>query len=69
MEPSADQPFAAGFPRCEACRDVIGVYEPLIHVFDGLPRQTSLAAEPRIDCSGPECYHLGCYQAPGDGLR
>lgn len=68
MEPSSDQPLAAPFPRCGACRDVIGVYEPMVHVFDGLARQTSLAAEPQIECSGDGCYHLGCYGALGDGL-
>lgn len=67
MEPSSDQPLAP-FPRCGACRDVIGVYEPMVHVFDGLARQTSLAAEPQIKCSGDGCYHLGCYGALGDEL-
>jgi len=67
MESSSDQPFAAPFPRCGACRDVIGVYEPLVHVFDGLARQTSLAAEPQIECSGAGCYHLGCFHALEDG--
>ncbi|HET7051205.1 MAG TPA: hypothetical protein VFI54_23265 [Solirubrobacteraceae bacterium] len=67
MESSAE-PFSADFPRCEACRDVIGVYEPLVQVFDGLARQTSLAAEPEIECSGAGCYHLGCYRALGAGL-
>lgn len=68
MEPSSDQPFPAAFPRCGACRDVIGVYEPLVQVFDGLARQTSLAAEPEIECSGTGCYHLGCYRVLGPGL-
>ena len=68
MEPSSDQPLAPPFPRCGACRDVIGVYEPMVHVFDGLARRTSLAAEPQIECSGDGCYHLGCYGALGDGL-
>ena len=68
MEPSSHQPFPAPFPRCGACRDVIGVYEPLVQVLDGLPRQTSVAAEPQVECSGTGCYHLGCYEALGTGM-
>jgi hypothetical protein len=47
---------------------VIGVYEPLVQVFDGLARQTSVAAEPQVECSGTGCYHLGCYEALGTGM-
>ena len=67
MEPSSEQPFSAAFPRCGACRDVIGVYEPLVYVSDGLARQTSLAAEPQIERAGAGCYHLGCYHALAAG--
>ena len=62
MESSAEHTAAGGLPRCGACRDVIGVYEPLVHVFDGLARRTSRAAEPHIQLSGTRCYHLACYE-------
>jgi hypothetical protein len=40
---------------------VIGAYEPLIVLLDGLARDTSKAAE--TDDGGPlgECYHRACY--------
>lgn len=50
-------------PRCPVCDDIIGVYEPLVHVGGGFPARTSRAAEPEI-CSGGQCFHLACY----DGL-
>ena len=63
MQPQSDQLSPNGAPRCVACHDVIGVYEPMVQVFDELARLTSRAAEPRIECSGSRCYHLGCYRA------
>ena len=47
-------------PRCEACHDVIGVYEPLMHMGSDCARRSSRAAEPEI-CSSGVCYHLDCY--------
>jgi len=52
-------------PRCGACNDVIGVYEPLMHLKSGSARRSSRAAEPDI-CSGDVCYHLDCYLRLGD---
>lgn len=49
-------------PRCPACDDVLGVYEPIMHVVDTRPRLTSRAAEPGIASSEGQCYHLGCYE-------
>jgi hypothetical protein len=49
-------------PRCTACDDVIGVYEPLVHTFGGLARRTSRAVEPGVFAAGGESYHLGCYE-------
>jgi hypothetical protein len=69
MQPVPDHQLSAnGMPRCGACNDVIGVYEPLVEVFAGLTRRTSRAAEPDIDCSDGRCYHLGCYQSLGGEL-
>lgn len=47
--------------RCQRCGDVIGVYEPLIVLVGGLPRQTSRAREPDAGSSGADCYHQACY--------
>jgi len=47
-------------PRCPRCRDVIGVYEPIILLLDGRARETSRAAEPDVDGRG-ERYHWHCY--------
>ena len=54
------------FPRCTACDDVIGVYEPLIHVVGGAARRTSLTADPEVCSSGGRCYHLECYERLAD---
>ena len=57
----AREPIGAR-PRCVACGDVIGVYEPLMHVIGAAARRTSLAADPDA-CSGDgDCYHAGCYE-------
>jgi hypothetical protein len=48
-------------PRCSACRDVIGVYEPVMHVRDGMVTATSRASEPGILAAGGSIYHADCY--------
>jgi hypothetical protein len=53
---------SAVLPRCTACNDVIGVYEPLVHTFGGFAHRTSRAVEPGVFASGGECYHLDCYK-------
>jgi hypothetical protein len=53
--------------RCAACRDVIGVYEPLVHVLAGLAWRTSRAAEPQIGAAGGDSYHLECHTRFADG--
>jgi hypothetical protein len=47
--------------RCAHCSDVIGAYEPLVVLLDGMARDTSKIAE--TDDGGPlgECYHRACY--------
>jgi len=51
--------------RCTHCGEVIGVYEPVIHVVGGRPEKTSRAAEPSLSTgsAGP-IYHLLCYEPP-----
>jgi len=49
--------------RCIRCGDVIGTYEPLVVVDATGARQTSLAAEPRLEHAGGEHYHRACYES------
>lgn len=48
-------------PRCPVCNDVIGVYEPLVHLGGDVATRSSRGAEPEI-CSSGQCYHLECYE-------
>ena len=63
MEASATHISSECVPRCGSCHDVIGVYEPLVRVFQGSVHHTSRAAEPLLGCSGERWYHLGCYES------
>ena len=47
--------------RCVRCQDVIGAYEPVVAVQDGLVRETSAAAEPWLLRGDGEHYHRACY--------
>ena len=47
--------------RCRQCGDLIGVYEPLIVLADGHPRETSRAAYPNAGDS-VQCFHRHCYE-------
>jgi hypothetical protein len=47
--------------RCQHCRHVIGVYEPMIVLTDGEARSTSRAAEQECGAVVGECYHDACY--------
>jgi hypothetical protein len=61
-----ESPLSTGQrPRCVLCRDVIGVYEPLVHLLDDLAWRTSLAAEPGVATAGGELYHADCYARIG----
>lgn len=53
--------------RCQHCGDVIGVYEPLVMLTDGHPRETSRALEPSLadDLTHGACYHRSCYERLG----
>ena len=46
---------------CHRCKDVIGVYEPMVVLADGRVRETSLAREPGVRASDHECYHRACF--------
>ena len=63
VEATANHFSSDGAPRCGACNDVIGVYEPLVHVLDGSVRHTSRAAEPLLAYPGEGLYHLRCYES------
>jgi hypothetical protein len=50
-------------PHCEYCGDVIGVYERLVEVLDGIARETSRAAEPALSNNRSGSYfHAGCFR-------
>ena len=63
MEATANHFSPNSVPRCGACDDVLGVYEPIVCVLDGTVRHTSRAAEPLPAHPGERCYHLGCYES------
>jgi hypothetical protein len=58
---------AQPLPRCARCDDVIGVYDPLVHVTGERPRRTSRAAEPEVLNLAGRIYHDECYQLAVDG--
>jgi hypothetical protein len=62
----ADEFFTAP-PRCVRCSDVIGVYEPLVHVVDGQAHETSRAAEHAKWHPAGVCYHAECYAGAAAG--
>jgi hypothetical protein len=49
--------------RCDGCGQVLGVYEPVMVLDDGLTRQTSVAAEPSLRSLEAERYHPDCLEA------
>ena len=56
-----------GTPRCEHCREVIGVYEPMVAVFGAVPVRTSrAAADP--DLVGMPCFHADCFAEAEGGM-
>ena len=46
---------------CSACGDVLGVYEPVVAVFTGHARITSLLNEPGLIDDGARVYHAACH--------
>jgi len=63
VEATANHFLSNGVPRCGACNDVIGVYEPVVCVLEGAVRHTSRAAEPLLAHPSERCYHRGCYES------
>jgi hypothetical protein len=57
----------SALPRCEWCGDVIGVYDPLVHVDGQTARRTSRAVEPDVADLGGRIYHDACYQLAAEG--
>jgi hypothetical protein len=47
---------------CAHCGELIGTYEPMVTVDDGLVRKTSRTAEIRAGRLASEHYHLACYR-------
>jgi hypothetical protein len=55
--------------RCAGCGEVIGVYEPLVHVVGGIAHKTSRAADPAlVDAVPGSCYHVACWDLDESGL-
>ncbi len=54
--------FATWPPRCGICGEIMGVYEPLVCVINGVPRETSRAGDPLLARSAEVCYHAACCQ-------
>jgi hypothetical protein len=47
-------------PRCGTCGQIIGVYEPVICVIDGVPYRTARAHDPDLLGRAAACYHDAC---------
>jgi hypothetical protein len=60
MEASEHGSPATWPPRCASCGKILGVYEPLVCVIDGVPRQTSRAGAPHLARNADVCYHVAC---------
>ncbi len=59
---SAEIESAHAPPRCAICGEVIGVYEPLVHVSDETVCRTSRAAEPDVGTRPGRVFHDACYE-------
>jgi hypothetical protein len=53
---------------CRWCSDVIGVYEPMVVVRSGEPRETSVLRELPDEPVG-DCYHERCFDQHADAGR
>ncbi len=49
--------------ECVACRQVLGIYEPVVVRSSGEFRRTSLAKEPALAAGGVELFHPDCSHA------
>jgi hypothetical protein len=50
--------------RCVKCGDIIGVYEPVVHISGGVAHRTSRAADPEI-LHARAVYHADCWDPDG----
>jgi hypothetical protein len=50
--------------RCRLCDEVIGVYEPLVVLLDGVPRRTSRPVAEAEQLIAP-CFHADCFAEHG----
>lgn len=48
-------------PRCVACGDLIGVYEPGVWVIGEIAHTTSRAADPELTSASGPAFHQGCF--------
>jgi hypothetical protein len=53
--------------RCGHCDDVIGVYEPIVVVHDGVPVRTSRAASELEQLSDKPSFHAACFASAPPG--
>lgn len=61
MQATEHGSLAAGSLRCASCGEVIGVYEPLVHLIDGIAHRTSRAADPQLArTEAGAYYHVAC---------
>jgi hypothetical protein len=56
-------------PLCDHCKEVIGVYEPLVKVTDGQVHEGSRALEPTSSGGEGEHYHRACFERLGEEHR
>jgi hypothetical protein len=69
MYHAREQPAGQARLLCEGCGQVIGVYEPLVHVVGGIAHKTSRAADPYLTQSQADAYfHLACMDLGGTDL-
>lgn len=47
--------------RCHHCDEVIGVYEPMVVLHDGVPVRTSRAAAELDPLATHACFHAQCF--------
>jgi hypothetical protein len=63
MESAREQPTPDATLTCPGCGQLIGVYEPIVHVVAGIAHKTSRAADPHLAQSRTgACYHLACWE-------
>ena len=59
---TASEPGEEELPRCEACTDVIGMYEPIVVLHGQRPVMTSRAGLPGALPEGARCWHRDCFE-------